>query len=132
MPSPILPLLLAGEGRGEAEGGPLASGCDYDFPPHCRFSRFSATNHSDIFIDGVSQSDRSGQRATFGRNPYLYIEERERHPVFPNLCKASRPTLYKNLNDGMSQCDRAGLSPLPSGRGDIDVYFLSNLKPDFP
>jgi len=43
------PLTLAGEGRGEAEAegdplasGPLASGYDYNFPPHCRFatSRF--------------------------------------------------------------------------------------------
>ncbi len=32
----------------------------------------------------------SGQRATLGRNPYLYIEERERHPVFPDLNKAER------------------------------------------
>jgi hypothetical protein len=32
----------------------------------------------------------SGQRVTFGRNPYLYIEERERHPVFPDFCKAAR------------------------------------------
>jgi hypothetical protein len=35
----------------------------------------------------------SGQRATFGRNPYLYIEERERYPVFPNLYKAERDSL---------------------------------------
>ena len=35
------PLPLAGEGRGEAEGGPLASGYHYAFPPHlCRKSRF--------------------------------------------------------------------------------------------
>jgi hypothetical protein len=32
----------------------------------------------------------SGQRAIFGRHPYFYIEERERHPVFPDLCKAER------------------------------------------
>ncbi len=54
--------------------------------PHCRFA---APSHLDIFMDGVSQADTS-------RIPYF-------------LCKASRPTLYKNLNDGMSQCDRAGL-----------------------
>jgi len=61
--------------------------------------------------------------ASGSRNPYLYIEERERHPVFPDLYKASRPALYKNLNDGMSQCDRAGLYPLPSGRGNLEVLF---------
>jgi hypothetical protein len=28
--------------------------------------------------------------ASGSRNPYLYIEERERHPVFPDFCKAAR------------------------------------------
>jgi len=73
-------------------------------------------------MDGVPQGGRSGQRATFGRNPYLYIEERERHPVFYDLCKASRPALYKNLNGGMSQCDRAGLRPLPPSRKDGGIF----------
>jgi len=45
----------------------------------------SAPSHSDILMDGVPQGGRSGQRATFGRNPYLYIEERERHPDFSDL-----------------------------------------------
>jgi len=35
MLSVVLPLLLAGEGRGEAEGDPLASGYNDELPPHC-------------------------------------------------------------------------------------------------
>jgi hypothetical protein len=73
-------------------------------------------------MDGVPQGGRSGQRATFGRHPYLYIVtkgspsgERERQPVCSDLCKASHSALYKNLKDGMSLCDRAGLYPLPKG-----------------
>jgi hypothetical protein len=61
------PLPLAGEGWGEAEGGPLASGYNvYCFPLTAAFPA-SAPSHSDIFIDdGVPQGGRSGQRATFG------------------------------------------------------------------
>jgi len=44
--------------------------------------------------------------------------------VVPNLCKASRPTLYKNLNDGMSQCDSAGLHLLPFLKGEKEYLVL--------
>jgi hypothetical protein len=59
------PLPLAGEGGGEAEGGPLASGYNL-FPLTAAFP------------------------ATGSRNPYLYIEERERHPDFSDLHTADR------------------------------------------
>jgi hypothetical protein len=67
----------------------------------------------------------SGQRATFGRNlpkgaplAYLYIEERERHDVLKrfkgaSLYKVYHPSFYKNLSDGMSLCDGAGLRHIP-------------------
>jgi len=29
----------------------------------------------------------SGQRATFGRSPFFYIGEQERHPLVYDLCK---------------------------------------------
>jgi hypothetical protein len=32
--------------------------------------------------------------ASGSRNPYLYSEERERHPVIPNLCKGVRDVTF--------------------------------------
>ncbi len=61
--------------------------------PHYRFAASPACGTPD-----------SAQRGTSG---LFCVAERGRIPYF--LCKASRPTLYKNMNDGMSLCDRAGL-----------------------
>jgi hypothetical protein len=38
--------------------------------------------------------------ASGSRNPYLYIEERERHPVFPDLCKAERDFILSPVGRG--------------------------------
>jgi len=48
--------------------------------------------------------------ASGSRNPYLYIEERERHDVLErfkgaSLYKKSRSAFYNSLKDGMSHSD---------------------------
>jgi hypothetical protein len=74
--------------------------CFYCNPSSAAFPA-SAPSHSDIFIDdGVPQGGRSGQRATFGRHSYFYIEERERHPVVYDLCKAVRDGTFSPLVRG--------------------------------
>ena len=39
--------------------------------------------------------------ASGSRNPYLYIEERERHPVFSDLCKAERDPPLPPAGEGV-------------------------------
>jgi len=72
------PLPLAGEGRGEAEaeGDPLASGYNTMFPLTAAFP------------------------ASGSRIPYFYIGERERHPDFSDLCKASLSAFIEILMRG--------------------------------
>jgi YHS domain-containing protein len=38
--------------------------------------------------------------ASGSRNPYFYTEERERHPVFPDLCKAERDCILSPVGRG--------------------------------
>jgi len=86
----IPPLLLAGEGWGEAEGGPLASG--YNFTPSPAALRPPTIR---IFL-------WTGYR-------------RAAHPVFSDLCKASHPALYQNLIAGCRRAtERDFSSPLPA------------------
>jgi len=61
--------------------------------------------------EGAAERQGSGQRATFGRNPYHYIEERERHDVLKrfkgaSLYKRERDALIKNMEVGMTYSGR--------------------------
>jgi hypothetical protein len=63
----------------------------------------------------------SGQRATFGRNPYLYVEDRERHDVLKRFKGAS---LYKVGRDSFRFYKMRDLSLCPLRDADIPTTIL--------